>query len=103
MRSGFKATGLVPPNPDEILPQLHVQTRTPSPPIRLGVSQSSWTLETPHNVRQLKLPTEVVRGEKVMGDRIVENASPDQPKSSTNQPCYHAHTTYLTLPRYQED
>lgn len=32
IQSGFKATGLVPFNPDEVLSQLHIQIQTPSPP-----------------------------------------------------------------------
>jgi hypothetical protein len=31
IRSGFKATRLVPFNPDQVLEQLHVQLRTPTP------------------------------------------------------------------------
>ena len=61
IRSGFKATGLVPYDPDKVLSRLHILMRTPTPPITTEAVQSNWTSETPQDVRQLELQTEVVR------------------------------------------
>jgi hypothetical protein len=32
IKSGFSATGLIPLNPDQVLSQLNIQLRTPTPP-----------------------------------------------------------------------
>jgi hypothetical protein len=50
IQSGFRATGLVPFNPERVLSELPV-VRTPSesPP-----AEVAWTTETPHNLHQLE-------------------------------------------------
>jgi hypothetical protein len=66
IQSGFRATGFVPFSPDEVLNQLHIQLRTPSPPppppppppptttITTTTVTTTWTSETPHNVAELE-------------------------------------------------
>src|SRR5206468_3832953 len=47
--SGFRATGLIPFNPERVLSALTI-TKTPSPPLSShGQSLSPWTSETPRN------------------------------------------------------
>ncbi|KAL1952461.1 hypothetical protein VTO42DRAFT_5300 [Malbranchea cinnamomea] len=59
--SGFKATGLVPYDPEQVLSHLNTQTCTPTPPGNSHSSQASWATATPHNVRQLELQNEKVK------------------------------------------
>jgi hypothetical protein len=65
IQSGFRATGLVPFNPDEVLSRLHVQLQTPSPPRPIQAraqAPSPWAPETPHNIAELELQTKAVQG-----------------------------------------
>lgn len=48
IQSGFKATGLIPYNPQAVLSKL--QMSTPSPPTTSHGSESSWTPKTPQNI-----------------------------------------------------
>jgi hypothetical protein len=53
-QSGFRATGIVPYDPTEVLKRFNYSISTPIPPgSRGGASTSSSTLATPHTVRQL--------------------------------------------------
>jgi hypothetical protein len=67
IQSGFRATGLVPFNPDEVLTRLHIQLRTPSPPCATTTTTTTttitttWTSETPHNVVELEEQTKTVK------------------------------------------
>ena len=64
IQSGFRATGLVPFNPDEVLSRLHVQLQTPSPPRPVQAraqALSPWAPETPHNIAELELQTKAVQ------------------------------------------
>jgi hypothetical protein len=61
IRNGFKATGLVPYNPDEVLTRLHAQLHTPTPPSTAHGSQSSWTPKTPRNIAQLERQTKKLK------------------------------------------
>lgn len=58
--SGFRATGLVPFNPDQVLSRLDVRLRTPSlpPPIQ---APSPWVPETPHNTADLQFHSAAVQ------------------------------------------
>jgi hypothetical protein len=55
IQSGFRATGLAPYNPEQVLSRLNTQMKTPTPPGTSHSSQASWATATPHNVRQVKL------------------------------------------------
>ena len=51
--SGFRATGLVPHNPERVLSSLTI-TKTPTPPSTSHGSQThQWTSETPRDLAQL--------------------------------------------------
>ena len=59
--SGFKATGLVPYDPEQVLSRLNTQLHTPTPPGSSHSSQATWATATPHNIRQLELLSEKVK------------------------------------------
>ena len=52
--SAFRATGLVPLNPESVLSQLAVQLNTPTPPGSRPSSRDSSAPKTPHTVKQSK-------------------------------------------------
>ncbi len=58
--AGFRATGLIPANPERVLSSLTI-TKTPSPPRSPQPSSSPWISETPRNtaqiMKQMKLVT----------------------------------------------
>lgn len=62
VRSGFKATGLVPFNPDEVLSVLQIRLQTPSPNRPILEASGPWIPETPHNMAELDLQTKAVKG-----------------------------------------
>jgi hypothetical protein len=62
VQSGFRATGLVPFNPDEVLSRLHIQLQTPSPSQPTPKAPGLWIPETPHNIAELDLQTKAVQG-----------------------------------------
>ncbi|EGC45360.1 exo-beta-1,3-glucanase [Histoplasma capsulatum var. duboisii H88] len=49
IKGGFKATGWVPYNPEQVLSHLNTQMHTSSPPGTSHSSQASWATVTPHN------------------------------------------------------
>ncbi|EDN10859.1 conserved hypothetical protein [Histoplasma mississippiense (nom. inval.)] len=62
IQSGFRATGIVPLDPQCVVQQLNIQLRTPTPPAsRSSNSTSSWILQTPSNPRQLQKQVNKVR------------------------------------------
>ena len=61
IQSGFRATGLVPFDPDEVLSRLHIQLKTPSPVRPVLEASSPWVLETPHNITELNLQTKALQ------------------------------------------
>jgi hypothetical protein len=59
--SGFRATGLIPFNPDRVISALTI-TKTPSPPSTShGQNSSPWTSETPRNLVQLEKQLQLVQ------------------------------------------
>jgi hypothetical protein len=62
IQSAFKATGLVPYDPEQVLSRLNAQMTTPTPPGTSHSSQASWATATPHNIRQVELQTEKIKG-----------------------------------------
>jgi hypothetical protein len=56
--SGFRATGLVPFNPDAVLSKLDVVVRTPSPAL---LEQPTWVSQTPTTTRELEAQSTLVR------------------------------------------
>jgi hypothetical protein len=60
IKSGFLATGLVPYDPDRVLSLLNTQIHTPSPPKQL-LQQQTWVAETPHNINELQLQTDLLK------------------------------------------
>ena len=55
IRNRFKATGLVPYDPVQVLSLFHMETKTPIPPGNSHSSySSSWTLKTPRTLRQFE-------------------------------------------------
>jgi hypothetical protein len=65
IRSGFRATGLVPHDPDAVLSRLDIQLCTPSP---ASLPEAPWEPKTPSNAREIgaqsSLLTERVRRQK---------------------------------------
>lgn len=60
--SGFAATGLVPYRPENVLDELHIQMKTPTPPGSLHSKESSsWIAETPKTTRQLQKQSELIK------------------------------------------
>jgi hypothetical protein len=59
--SGFRATGIVPFDPDQVLSELHVQIQTPLPPRVLTRVLPPWDPETLHNIAELKLQTRAIQ------------------------------------------
>ena len=61
VRNGFKATGLVPYDPIQVLSLLHMETKTPTPPgSSHGSYSSSWTPKTPQTLRQFERQSRTV-------------------------------------------
>jgi hypothetical protein len=58
IKSGFRATGLVPYEPQNVLSHLNLHLRTPTPPI---VESNNWTSKTPQTIRELDFQTEHVK------------------------------------------
>ncbi|KAL1954183.1 hypothetical protein VTO42DRAFT_1539 [Malbranchea cinnamomea] len=73
IQSGFRATGLVPYDPEQVLAQLNTHMHTPTPPGTSHSSQASWATATLHNVRQLELQSEKV--EKYLKGPIATNSA----------------------------
>lgn len=61
IQNGFRAVGLVPFNPDEVLSKLDIRIRTPSPTLQPIQTPSSWTPKTPHNILELQSQTEAIQ------------------------------------------
>ena len=61
VRSGFAATGLVPYDPTRVLSRLHVQMRTPTPPLLSETVPTRWTPETPHNLADLESQARTIK------------------------------------------
>ncbi len=55
--SSFRATGLVPHNPDVVLSRLEVQPRTPSPP---ALGPTPWQPKTPSNAWEIEAQTTLI-------------------------------------------
>jgi len=62
VQSGFRATGLVPFEPEEVLSRLYIQLQTPSPVRPTLEATAPWVPETPHNLRELDLQTKAIQG-----------------------------------------
>jgi hypothetical protein len=62
VQSAFRATGLVLYDPEQVLSRLNTQIKTPTPPRTSHSSQASWATATPHNIRQVELQTEKIKG-----------------------------------------
>jgi hypothetical protein len=69
IKSGFRATGLVPYEPQNVLSHLNLHLRTPTPPI---LERDNWTSKTPQTIRELDFQTEHIK------NRVVrhQNSSP---------------------------
>ncbi|KFY17769.1 hypothetical protein V492_00400, partial [Pseudogymnoascus sp. VKM F-4246] len=69
IKSGFRATGLVPYEPQNVLSYLNLHLRTPTPPI---LESNNWTSKTPQTIRELNFQIEHIK------NRIVQhqNSSP---------------------------
>jgi hypothetical protein len=62
VRNGFAATGLVPFDPERVLFKLNTQLRTPTPPANPSPTQARWVPETPHDISQLELQAQAIKG-----------------------------------------
>jgi hypothetical protein len=54
IRNGFRASGLVPFDPDQVYQQLTIRLKTPTPPPSRSSNTQSSCLQTPQNPRQFK-------------------------------------------------
>src|ERR1700722_14740076 len=77
IKAGFRATGLVPYNPERVISCLDLRLRTPTPPLQ-GVS---WVSKTPQNQDELRSQTEHIQS------RIIQhqNSSPSSIIEALNQ------------------
>ena len=81
IKSGFRATGLIPFNPDRVLSSLTV-TKTPSPPSTSHGPQSSpWTSGTPKNLVDLAKQAQLVK------DMLYQTQGPIEPISKVVKAC----------------
>ncbi|EED18412.1 pogo transposable element, putative [Talaromyces stipitatus ATCC 10500] len=69
VQNGFKATGLVPYNPDHVYEKLTVQLRTPTPPPSRSSNSQSSCQQTPQNPRQFNRQTATIK--KRINDRTI--------------------------------
>ena len=60
VKSGFRATCLVPYDPNRVLSLLNAAIHTPSPP-KQALQQEPWVAETPHNLNELQLQTDLLK------------------------------------------
>ncbi|KFY26191.1 hypothetical protein V491_01420 [Pseudogymnoascus sp. VKM F-3775] len=69
IKSGFRATGLVPYDPNTILSHLDLRLKTPTPP---PVEKETWTSKTPQNATEVEFQTTHLK------NRIIrhQNSSP---------------------------
>jgi hypothetical protein len=69
IRSGFKATGLVPYDPENVISHLDLKLTTPSPP---PPEETTWTSKTPQNPKELESQSVYIK------NRVVrhQNSSP---------------------------
>ena len=80
--SGFRATGLVPHNPDRVLLSLTI-TKTPSPlSTSHGPQTSLWTSETPRNLAELAKQVQLLQ-ETIQR----QSQSPTEPLSKVIKGC----------------
>ena len=81
IQSGFRATGLVPYNPDYVISQLDVKLRTPTPPGSSAGLPLPWVSKTPNNPIEAESQTEYIK------NRIVrhQNSSPSSIIASLRQ------------------
>jgi DDE superfamily endonuclease len=83
IQSAFRATGLIPFNPECVLSQLAIETPLPpSPPPHGGQNSSPWKSETPRNLAQLAKQTDLVE-QSIL--RLSQ--SPTQPLSKVLRSC----------------
>src|SRR5580704_2618045 len=57
IKAGFRATGLVPYNPERVISCLNLRLRTPTPPPQ----DINWVSKTPQNSNELKSQTEHIQ------------------------------------------
>ncbi|KFY29236.1 hypothetical protein V491_00127, partial [Pseudogymnoascus sp. VKM F-3775] len=71
IKSGFRATGLVPYEPQSVLSHLNLHLRTPTPPI-VEIESDNWTSKTPQTIRELDFQIEHIK------NRVIrhQNSSP---------------------------
>jgi hypothetical protein len=74
IKSGFRATGLVPYDPDNVLSRLDLRLKTPTPP---PIEEQGWTSKTPQNATELECQTTHLK------DRIVRHQ--DSSPTSINE------------------
>jgi hypothetical protein len=60
IKSGFRATGLIPYDPQRVLSNLTI-TKTPTPPGTAEGPSPLWVAETPHNLNELEKQAKLVR------------------------------------------
>jgi hypothetical protein len=70
IQSGFRAAGILPFDPEEVLKELNIQITTPTPPqSRGGTSTSSSMINTPHTVRNLHKKVSSVKRLLIQGNQ----------------------------------
>jgi hypothetical protein len=78
IKSGFRATGLVPYDPENVISHLDLRLKTPTPP---PPEEVNWTSKTPQNQKELESQTKHIR------NRIVrhQNSSPSSINEALDQ------------------
>ena len=78
IKSGFRATGLVPYSPDNVLCNLDLKLKTPTPP---PSQDEEWTSKTPQTLKELNHQTEHIRNRV----RRHQNSSPSSINEALGQ------------------
>ena len=78
IKSGFRATGLVPYSPDNVLSHLDLKLKTPTPP---PSRDQEWTPKTPQTLKELSHQTEHIRNRV----RRHQNSSPSSINEALGQ------------------
>ncbi len=78
IKSGFRATGLIPYDPVIVISNLDLKLRTPTPPL---IENTTWTSKTPHDLLEFERQTAHIK------ERIIQhqNSSPGAINKAVNQ------------------
>lgn len=86
IQSGFRATGIHPYDPNQVLTLLHTALRTPSPQLLPQADPELWTTETPHNIAELEQQAELIK-QRLKHRTLVPSSPTEQALSQLIKGC----------------